>query len=215
MRPAVRTRFCAMALAACLLAASLLTSVAATSASASPVGEGSSQARTLATRLAALGSPSYLLGNINETPTRHCLDRGVRCRLRGRGRLPEGPFPGPRLGRARRHCLCPAARPCSATSPSPWRQWPGCSGASQAPAEFTRAEAAQDARRGRSAPSVGGPAPAPPIRPFLPACPPATRPPGHPATRPPGQHRRTPAHGRALSWPSRELPPSRPRRVSG
>jgi hypothetical protein len=70
-----------MALAACLLAASLLTSVAATSASASPVGEGSSQARTLATRLAALGSPSYLLGNINDTLTRYCLDRGVRFRL--------------------------------------------------------------------------------------------------------------------------------------
>src|ERR1019366_8159097 len=211
MRPAVRTRFCAMALAACLLAASLLTSVAATSASASPVGEGSSQARTLATRLAALGSPSYLLGNINDTLTRYCLDRGVRFRLQRR--LPEGPFPRPRLRRARRHYLCPAARPSSATSPSPWRQWPGCSGASQAPAEFTRAEAAQDRRRGR--PSVGWPAAAPPIRPFLPACPPAPRPPGHPATRPPGQHRRTPAHVRALSWPSRELPPSRPRRVSG
>ena len=198
MRPAVRTRFCAMALAACLLAASLLTSVAATSASASPVGEGSSQARTLATRLAALGSPSYLLGNINDTLTRYCLDRGVRFRLQRR--LPEGPVPRPRLRRARRHYLCPAARPSSATSPSPWRQWPGCSGASQAPAEFTRAEAAQDARRGRSAPSVGGPAPAPPIRPFLPACPPATRPPGHPATRPPGHpasiagHRRTVEH---------------------
>src|ERR1019366_3346723 len=100
MRPAVRTRFCAMALAACLLAASLLTSVAATSASASPVGEGSSQARTLATRLAALGSPSYLLGNINDTLTRYCLDRGVRFRLQRR--LPEGPVPRPPFRRAPR-----------------------------------------------------------------------------------------------------------------
>lgn len=56
MRSAVRTCFCALALAVCLLPASLLPWVAVTSASASPVREGSRQDRTLPTRRAALGS---------------------------------------------------------------------------------------------------------------------------------------------------------------
>src|ERR1035441_5982776 len=202
MRPAVRTRFCAMALAACLLAVRLLTWVAATSASASPVGEGSSQARTLATRLAALGSPRYLLGNINDTLTPDCLDP--------RGRLRHQRRPAPVPPRPRRP-LPPAAAAArgtgsaaSLTASPPALPMPRCKaffrhvakpmetmagllrgepGTSRVHAGRGRAGRApwperslrRRARSGTSDPAV-------PAR--LPAGHPATRPPGHPATRP-------------------------------